>query len=127
MTALLHIAEAQKIPKTLEESIHSISILITDLTSSTLVAEILTSIHECLLGANGTLHPIITKLKDTTTSIEQTATNLTDTAGKLQSDNEQVTQKLIVVINPPPLPLPILTQDTTLYILHMQQLWHLGF
>ena len=29
-TALLHIAEAQKIPKTLEESIHSISILLTD-------------------------------------------------------------------------------------------------
>ena len=104
VTALLHIVEAQKIPKTLEESIHSISILITDLTSSTLVAEISTSIHKRLLGANGTLGPIIAKLEDTTASIEQTATNLIDTAGKLHIDNEQVTQKLIVAIKPTPIP-----------------------
>ena len=43
-TALLHIAEAQKIPRTLEEAIHSISILLTDLSNSTLVSEISTTI-----------------------------------------------------------------------------------
>ena len=62
-TVLLHIAEAQKIPKTLEEAICSISILLTDSTDRKLVIDILTDIHERLLGANGSLRPIIKKLE----------------------------------------------------------------
>ena len=88
-TALLHITEAQKIPKILEESIRSISILLTDLTDRTTATDISTAIHEHLLGANRTLRPIINKLKDLTTNIKQTSSNLSETAKKLQTDNEE--------------------------------------
>ena len=55
-TVLLHITEAQKIPKTLKEAIRSISILLTDLTDHKLALGVSTDIHERLLGANGSLH-----------------------------------------------------------------------
>ena len=93
-TALLHIAEAQKIPKTLEEAIRSISILLTDLTDHKLALDVSTDIHERLLGTNGSLLPIIEKLKGLSTDIKSTSTNLADTAEKIRNDNDNMVQKL---------------------------------
>ena len=91
-TALIHIAEAQKIPKPLEEAICSISILLTDLTDRKLALDISTDIHKRLLGTNGSLHPIIKKLKGLSTDIKLTSTNLADTAEKIRNDNDNMAQ-----------------------------------
>ena len=101
-TALLHISQAQKIPKALEETIHSISILLTDLTDHKLALDVSTNIHKCLLGTNRTLCPIIEKLEDLSTNIKFTSTNLSDTVEKLRNDNDNIAQKLAVAITSPP-------------------------
>ena len=55
MTTSLHIMEAQRIPKTLEGSICSISILLVDLSDRTLIADTVIFICKCLIGTNGAL------------------------------------------------------------------------
>ena len=105
-TVLLHITEAQKIPRTLEEAIYSISILLTDLTDCKPTLDVSTSIHDHLLGVNGTLCSIIKKLEDPSTDIKLTSVNLSDTTVKLRNDNNNMAQKLVTMITSAPPPPP---------------------
>ena len=88
---LLHIAEAQKIPKTLEEAIHSVSTLLTDLSNRTTISDTAMLICKHLIGTNGTLRPTISSLADSVTKVWQSSTSLSDTASKLLSESNSTT------------------------------------
>ena len=102
-TSLLHITDTQKIPKTIKVYICSIAILLTDLSRRLLVSNISTTVNEHLLNVNGTLCPIIDKLKELTSNIKHSSMDISTTAGKLntKSSNNEV-EKIIVAITPHP-------------------------
>ena len=128
-TALLHISQAQKIPKALEEAIHSISILLTDLTDHKLALDVSTNIHKCLLGTNRTLCPIIEKLEGLATAIKLTSTSLSDIQQGRESQKWQLGPETRSGnhICPPPLPpqAPHMQPIMAPLTYHTQQLWQL--
>ena len=108
-TTLLHITEAQKIPKTLEEAIHAVSILLTDLSDRTMISDTASSICKYLTGANGSFHPIINNLKDLANNIKASSTSLLSATNKLQTESNITAQKIITAFslhppNPPSAP-----------------------
>ena len=112
-TSLLHIAEAQKIPKTIKESILSVAILLTDLSDRSLATDISTAVNELLLGASGRLWPIINKLEELTVEFNDLLKHISTAVKKLDSESSSnIVEKIIMAItsrssaNPPTAPQP---------------------
>ena len=76
-----------------------IALLLTDLSDRSLVSDMSTTVNECLLGTNGTLQPIINKLKELTFDIKHSLMHISTAAGKLDTESSSnVVEKIIAAI-----------------------------